>query len=137
MKDITIKELIDLAGEDVSNPDENLIKVYEWHYERKMTMIKGSIGVAISLVVSLIIAYFEADSEENNFNHWEVLVPVCISFFLIMSYGFYELYKIRKLGNNFVGAIILLNKFKSIKPFIKKYRSSKIRKRKITKVKKK
>lgn len=119
MKDISIKELIDLATQDVSDPESELKKVYDWHHERKVMIIKGSISVAVSLIVALTIAYLK--SEIKITDKWVLLFPLFFSV-LSLTYGAYELSKIRRVGKKYIAAITLLNQFKKIKPFLNLYR---------------
>lgn len=120
MKDINIRDIIDLATQEVSDPDAELKKVYEWHHERKMMIIKGTISIAISLVLTLAIAYFKSELELSN---WQMLYPLVFSI-LTMTYGFYELNRVRKLGKKYIAAITLLNRFKKITTFLSLYRSA-------------
>lgn len=120
MKDINIRDIIDLATQEVSDPDAELKKVYEWHHERKMMIIKGTVSIAISLIVTLAIAYFKSELELSN---WQMLYPLAFSI-LTMTYGFYELNRVRRLGKKYIAAITLLNRFKKITPFLSLYRSA-------------
>lgn len=120
MKDINIKDIIDLATQDVNNPSAELKKVYEWHHERKMMIIKGTISIAISLIVMLAFAYFKSELTIDN---WTMLYPLGFSL-LTMTYGFYELNRARKLGKKFIAALTLLNRFKKITPFLNLYREA-------------
>ena len=120
MKDINIKDIIDLATQEVSDPDAELKKVYEWHHERKMMIIKGTVSIAISLIVTLAIAYFKSEIDLTN---WQMLYPLAFAL-LTMTYGFYELNRVSRLGKKYIAAITLLNRFKKITPFLSLYRSA-------------
>ncbi len=50
MQDISIRELIDLVTAQVSDSESRIQRVYEWHFEREMTICKWVLGVAVSLV---------------------------------------------------------------------------------------
>lgn len=120
MKDINIKEIIDLATQDVSDPDAELKKVYDWHHERKIMIIKGTVGIAISLLITLTISYFKS---EIKIEQWSMLYPLGFAV-LSMSYGIYELVRIRTVGRKYIAAITLLNRLKKIMPFLELYRNS-------------
>lgn len=120
MKDINIRDLINLATQEVTDPEAELKKVYEWHHERKLMIIKGTISVAISLIVALAIAFFKSELKIDNTT---MLYPLGFSL-LTMSYGFYELYRVSKLGRKYIASITLLNRFKQITPFLSLYRSA-------------
>ncbi|MFB6344081.1 hypothetical protein ACE1ET_20350 [Saccharicrinis sp. FJH62] len=118
MKDINIRDIIDLATQEVADPDSELKKVYEWHHERKIMIIKGTISIAISLIISLTISYFKS---ELKLDKWSMLYPLGFAL-LSMTYGFYELYRVRSVGRKYIAAITLLNRFKKITPFLNLYR---------------
>lgn len=118
MKDLKIKEIIDLATQEVSEPDSELKKVYEWHHDRKMMIIKGSVGIAISLLITLTISYFKS---EIQIKQWSMIYPLGFAA-LSMTYGIYELIRIRTVGKKYIAAITLLNRFKKITPFLELYR---------------
>ncbi len=120
MKDINIKDIIDLATQEVSDPDAELKKVYEWHHDRKMMIVKGTIGIAISLVITLVVSYFKSEIELDNLT---MIYPLSFAL-LTMTYGIYELIRVRRLGKKYIAAITLLNRFKKIAPFINRYRKS-------------
>jgi hypothetical protein len=118
MKDINIKEIIDLATQDVTDPEAELQKVYDWYNERKIMIIKGTVSVSISLLITLAISYYK---DEIKIHTWLIIIPIIFSI-LSMTYGFYELLLLRRIGKNYVAAITLLNKLKKIKPFLILYR---------------
>ena len=119
MKDITIKDIIDLATQDVSDPDAELKKVYEWYHERKIMIIKGTISISVSLIIALSIAYYKSEIKVDN---WELIYPLILSL-LFLFFGFFELLRVRKIGKKYVAAITLLNRLKKIKPFLLLYRN--------------
>tara|TARA_R110002020_G_scaffold466202_1_gene688441 strand:- start:3680 stop:4084 length:405 start_codon:yes stop_codon:yes gene_type:complete len=120
MKDINIRDIIDLATQEVGNPEAELKKVYEWHHERKLMIIKGTISIAISLIVTLAIAFLKS---ELKIEYDTMLYPLGFSL-LTMTYGFYELNRVRRLGKKYIASIGLLNRFKRITPFLTLYRSA-------------
>jgi len=119
MRDINIKEIIDLATQDVADPDAELKKVYEWHNERKIMIIKGTVGIAVSLIITLTISFYKSEIKVYN---WTMIFPL-ISSLLSITYGAYELAKLRQIGRKYIAAITLLNRLKKIKPFLTLYRN--------------
>lgn len=119
MKDINIKEIIDLATQDVADPDAELKKVYDWYNERKIMIIKGTLSIAVSLIITLAIAYYKSEIKVDK---WMMIFPLFFSL-LSMTYGVYELFNLRKIGKKYIAAITLLNRLKKIKPFLTLYRN--------------
>ncbi|HLN73409.1 MAG TPA: hypothetical protein VK205_08945 [Prolixibacteraceae bacterium] len=119
MKDINIKEIIDLATQDVVDPDAELKKVYDWYNERKIMIIKGTLSIAVSLIITLAIAYYKSEIKVDK---WMMIFPLFFSL-LSMTYGIYELSILRKIGKKYIAAITLLNRLKKIKPFLTLYRN--------------
>jgi hypothetical protein len=119
MKDIRIREIIDLATQDISDPDAKLKKVYEWYNERKIMIIKGTVSIAVSLIITLAISYYKS---EIKVDPWMMLFPLLFSL-LSMTYGIYELSRLRQIGKKYVAAITLLSRLKKLKSFFTLYRN--------------
>ena len=119
MKDINIKEIIDLAAQDISDPESEIKQVYKWYHERKVMSIKGTVSISISLIITLGIAYYKSEIQINN---WTLIFPLIFAL-LTMTYGVYELVKLRRLGRKYIAAISLLDTFIKIKPFLNLYRA--------------
>ncbi len=120
MRDINIKEIIDLATQDIAEPDGELQKVYDWHHERKIMLIKGTVGIGMSLIITLLISYYKSEIKVDK---WMMIFPLIFSI-LSMTYGIYELYRLRQTGRKYLAAISLLNRMKKIKPFLTLYRNT-------------
>jgi len=119
MKDISIKEIIDLATQDVTNPDAELKKVFDWYNDRKIMIIKGTLGIAVSLIITLALAYYKSEIKVDK---WMMIFPLFFSL-LSITYGVYQLTRLRKIGKKYIAAITLLNRLKKIKPFLTLYRN--------------
>jgi len=119
MKDINIKDIIDLASEEIDNPESELKKVFDWHHERKIMLIKGTISIAVSLLIAIGLAYLKS---EINFNSsWELSI-ILIGAISSIVYGIFQLVKAKRVGKKYLASITLLCQLKRIKPFINLYR---------------
>ena len=75
MKDITLKEIIDLVDSDVPEAELRIEKMFDWHFQRDMTITKWVLGAAASLSVAVLVAFSKA---ELNLKWWQILiVGVC------------------------------------------------------------
>jgi hypothetical protein len=119
MKDINIKEIIDLATQDVADPDAELKKVYNWYNERKIMIIKGTLSIAVSLIITLALAYYKSEIKVDK---WMMIFPLFFSL-LSITYGVYELSRLSKIGKKYIAAITLLNRLKKLQPFLTLYRN--------------
>ncbi|MDD5168128.1 MAG: hypothetical protein PHN75_04860 [Syntrophales bacterium] len=118
MKDISIKELIDLATSDVPDGDARIEKMFDWHFQRNMMIAKWIMGAVASLSIAALLGYFKA---EIDLNWWQSIVAIVLPL-SASTYGFYRLYHIRSMHRQFVSALKIYNELKKIAPFISLYR---------------
>lgn len=119
MKDITLKELIDIAVSEVPTPDDRIEKMFEWHFERELTITKWLLGAAASIFVAMLISYYK---KEFDVELWQIILGILFVLFSF-SYGIYRLYRLRNIHKQFVAALTLMKELLNIVPFIKTYRS--------------
>jgi len=119
MKDITLKELVDLAVAAVPEPDNRIEKMFEWHFERELTITKWLLGAAASIFVAMLISYYK---QEFNVSTWQIIIGIIIVL-ASFSYGIYRLLKLRNIHKQFVSALKLLKELTNIAPFLQVYRS--------------
>lgn len=119
MKDITLKELVDLAVADISEPNDRIEKMFEWHFERELTITKWLLGAAASIFVAMLISYYK---QEFNVSTWQIILGIIIVL-ASFSYGIYRLWRLRNIHKQFVSALKLLKELTNIAPFLQAYRS--------------
>ena len=120
MKETEIRKLVDLAAQSSADASQDIKKVFDWYNERKIMVVKGTIGVAISLIIALLIAYYK--------NELKVDLQVWITFgagVVLALFGLNELRNLKKIGSDYMSAKSILDKLSTIKPFIILYRKSK------------
>lgn len=118
MKDISIKDLLDLVISEVPDAETRIQQMFDWHFQRNMMIIKWIMGAVASLVIAALVAYFKA---EIKLNWWQATIVI---FFPLSgsTYGIYRLYHIRSMHRQFVSALKIYNELKKIFPFIHRYR---------------
>ena len=94
--------------------------MYEWHFEKVKLISQYSIGAAVSLFISTIIAFLQTTPQ---IDWWK------ISIILIMAastgiYGAYRLFQLRELHRQYGTALKLLSEFKKISPFLIHYKEN-------------
>src|SRR5437763_6347386 len=67
MRDLTIRDLIDLVLSETADPAERIQKMFEWHFDRAKTIVTWWLGAASSIVIALIATYF---SEKSRLSGW-------------------------------------------------------------------
>jgi hypothetical protein len=118
MRDISIKDLLDLVTADVPDAENNIQQMFDWHFQRNMMVAKWIMGAVASLFVAALLAYFKA---EIKLNWWQAVLAIGI-LLSASTYGFYRLYQIRSMHRQFVSALKIYNELKKIAPFISRYR---------------
>ena len=118
MKTLTIRQLIDFVEGDASSVESCIQKIFEWRFERDMTVAKWALGVSASLAVALSIAYFRSDQEVGVAEFGTGLFFAAAS----ATYGIYVLIRLRQISSQFTAAVALYAKLKRIDEFIWRYR---------------
>lgn len=119
MRELTVKDLLDLIVADVPDAPGRIQKVFEWHFERVKTTAQWVLGAAASLFVSSLIPFFKA---ELQLSWWQTLL-LFLSAAGTASYGIYRLWQLRTLHREFVAALKLHSEFKQMRPFFLRYRA--------------
>lgn len=120
MKDITLKEIIDLVDSDVSDAESRIERMFDWHFQRDMTITKWVLGAAASLSIAVLVAFFKA---ELSLSWWQIVI-VGICALASSTYGIYRIARIRSLHRQFVSTLKLYSEFSRIRPFIRRYRAA-------------
>jgi hypothetical protein len=118
MRDISIRDLIDLVVADVPEADARIQEMFNWHFSRDMAITKWFLGAAASLAVSALVAYFNS---EIHFLWWQTLILITLPL-LTSTYGVYRLAKVRRIHRQFVAALRIYNELRQIRPFLVQYR---------------
>lgn len=118
MKDVSLKELIDLIEADVPESESKIEKMFEWHFNRSLTVAKWIWGLAASLFIALLASYFK---EEIKIEVWQTIGIIFLSL-ATASYGFFKMYQIRSIQKQFVSSLKIYSSLKKIFPFIILYR---------------
>ena len=120
MKDISIKDIIDLVDSDVPDAESRIEKMFDWHFQRDMTITKWVLGASASLTVAVLVAFSKA---ELNLSLWQI-ITVSICALSSSTYGIYRIVRIRSLHRQFVSTLKLYSEFNRIRPFIRLYREA-------------
>lgn len=56
---LTLDELIALAFSGDADPEQRVLKLYEWHREEVFSILRGLLGLASALLVALVPPYFQ------------------------------------------------------------------------------
>ena len=118
MKDIAIRDIIDLVASEVPNAESRIEKMFDWHFQRDMTITKWVLGAAASLSVAVLVAFSKA---ELNLSLWQIIIVAACAL-ASSTYGIYRIVRIRSLHRQFVSTLKLHSEFSRIRPFIRPYR---------------
>ena len=118
MKTITIHQLIDLVEGEAPSAHNCIQKIFEWRYERDMSIAKWALGVSASLAIAISVAYIRSEQEISLTEYVSALFFAAVS----ASYGVYILTRLRHLAQHFTAAVALYSKLRRIDEFIRRYR---------------
>ena len=117
MKDIEIRDLIDLVVADVDDGDARIQKIFEWHFERVKTVSQWVVVVAGGLLVSLLVEFLTGDMSI----HWAYTLLSALAAVATATFGVYYFARLRSMRRQFVVALGLYRQLRDMRPFIVLY----------------
>ena len=117
---LTIRELINLVGAEVSEPEARLEKVFDWAHTRRMELVKWVLTASAALFVPVAVAYLKGDIARAIPAWW--VIAALFGAVLLAVLGLIMLYQARQLHRSYVAAISLLGEIRKIAPFVQRYR---------------
>jgi hypothetical protein len=120
MRDVEVRDLLELTALEVDNPHEKLTQLYLWMYDYSMTGAKALTAFGASLLVGLIVAAIEEKSTRAIGSY------VIIGFIgagLTIAMGALRYFRIRNLSKQFMDAHYLLAELSRVRPFLMLYRN--------------
>ena len=118
MRDLAIRDLIDLVVADVPDADARIQEMFNWHFARDMAITRWFLGAAASLAVSSLVAYYRAQIQTV---WWQTLILIALPL-LASTYGVYRLVRVRQIHRQFVAALRIYNELRQIQPLLVQYR---------------
>lgn len=126
MRTIQLRHLIDLVASNVEKGEAGIEKVFQWHFERDIAIVKWALGLAASLFIATLIAYFRANSGSSGASASQYTVIELLGAMAIAAssatYGIYRMVRLRKLQEQYIAALTLYGRLKVIREFIQSYR---------------
>lgn len=120
MRDLRMKELIDLVVAEVPDAETRIQKMFEWYFERVKVTSQWILAAAASLSFSVLAAFLKAESQ---LLWWETTLIILLALGTA-TYGVYRLWQLRSLNSQFVATLRLYCEFKKMKAFITRYREN-------------
>lgn len=120
MRELSMKELIDLVVAEVPEAETRIQKMFEWHFERVKIVSQWFLAAAASLSISVLVTFFRGGSK---LVWWQNILVLFLAF-ATATPGLYRLRQLRSLNRQFVAALKLYSEFKKIKTFLIRYREA-------------
>lgn len=118
MKEVKVKDLVDLAVSDVDSCDLKIQKIYEWYFERIKTSAQWILGAAASLFVALVAAFIKGDLSYGSKKSYAIISLILLA----GGIGIVQMHSLRNIHKQFIGALKLHSELKKVKPFLMLYR---------------
>jgi len=120
MRELSMKELIDLVVAEVPEAETRIQKMFEWYFERVKIVSQWFLAAAASLSISVLVTFFRGGSK---LVWWQNILVLFLAF-ATATPGLYRLRQLRSLNRQFVAALKLYSEFKKIKTFLIRYREA-------------
>jgi hypothetical protein len=121
MRDVEVRDLLELTALDVDNPHDKLTQLYLWMYDYSMTGAKALTAFGATLLAALVIAFIQEKDHRLDI----YLVLGFIGAGITIMVGAYRYFTIRRLSREFMDAHYLLSELSQIRPFLLLYRKAK------------
>ena len=120
MLDLKIKDIIDLVDTEIKDPEFQIQKIFDWHFEKEKLIAQISVGASASLFIALFISFI------NNTNSLGIVCIIILMVFALCPglFGIYRLKKLNEYHRQYLTALILFHEFEKIRPFVKLYRET-------------
>jgi hypothetical protein len=120
MKNITIKEIIDLISTKVENQESKIDKLYEWYMQRNMEIIKWILTSSAAIFASFLISFFKNELQVNPI--LLVITPILCA--ASSSYAIYRIYKLKNIQKEYIKTLTLHAKLKPLSSFFSYYKKN-------------
>ena len=118
MKQLLIKDLVDLVVADVPEAEARIQRMFEWQFDRSMKICQWVFGFTASVSIAVAVAFL---GTERDIAWWQV-GAVLLFALATAIYGISTLWQLRSVHRQFVAALKLYCELKEIRPFIVRYR---------------
>jgi hypothetical protein len=104
-------------------------KIYDWDHVRQVSVASWSLGVSASLMIGLFLAYANPSTTVATATAAKaatsphLLILGFVGGICALSYGSWRFWRIGKIYQNYVAALLLLSRLSEIKPFLIRFRS--------------
>jgi hypothetical protein len=120
MRDLTVRQLLDLTTAEVPDAAAHLKQAFEWHFERSMTAVKLLFGAAGSLLVAFLAAALKEDIDVA----WWQLAIMATSICVTTGIGIWRFQITRSVYRQYFAALQLLRELQDLAPLLRLYQSS-------------
>lgn len=119
MRDVEVRDLLELTALEVNDPHAKLTQLYLWKYDYSMTGAKALTAFGASLLVGLLIAVIGEKSHAIG----AYIIAGFIGAGLTITVGAFRYLQIRGLSRQFMDAHYLLSELSRVQPFLLLYRN--------------
>lgn len=118
MRDVEVRELLDLVALEVDDPPDKLTQLYLWMYDYMMTGAKALTAFGASLLVGFTIAVIQEKSHQLG----DYVIAGFAGAGLTIAVGAIRYFSVRNLSKQFMAAHYLLSEVSRVRPFLMLYR---------------
>src|SRR6266567_7229507 len=121
MRDIDVRDLLDLVVSDVADPHEKLSQLYLWKYDYAMTAAKATTAAGATFLVGLILALMQVKPHLTS----RIIIAGFVGAGVLILVGILQYIRLRIIYKQFVAAHYLLSEVVKMREFLQLFRSDK------------
>jgi hypothetical protein len=120
MRDVEVRDILELTAREVNDPPEKLTQLYQWIYDYSMTGAKAITAFGASLLIAITIALIQ--EKNHQFNNY--IIAGYAGSGLTILVGVSRYFTLRSLSKQYLAAHYLLSEVTRIQRFLLLYRDS-------------
>jgi hypothetical protein len=109
-----VRTALDLLSA-TDDAEGHLRKLFEWQFERAMTLVRVGFGVAGSLLIALVAALSKHDDNVGT----PQIVIIAAGIVLSAAFSVYRMWRVRQCDKDYVAALELLRLFRPLTPLLR------------------
>lgn len=116
MKDLELRDLIELATSDVLDGEDRIEKIFDWHFDRIKTTAQWMLGAAASLFIAVVVGF---SRDELTIPWWQSGLLAVLAF-ATGAVGAYRLSSLGSVNRQYLAALRLYRSFYQVRKAVAK-----------------
>lgn len=114
---LTVGDLVDLAVAEGDNDDEHIYRIFQWKFERSMSLARALAGAGSGFLVALALAVAQKDASGSSDAVRLGFIGAGLAILTSAIVG----WRARNIHREFITAQLLASELRTVRPFLRLY----------------